>query len=75
MLPWPPALPRATTAFPALTTEELPTGTVVGPDASCSWINGGRGWRAVIVATASAVSMLVRLALRWPGPGDRRRKD
>ena len=38
MWPWPSALPMATTAFPALAEEELPTGTVVSPDAFCSWI-------------------------------------
>jgi hypothetical protein len=39
ILPWPPALPRATTASPALTEEELAIGTVVSPDAFCSWIS------------------------------------
>jgi hypothetical protein len=29
MAPWPPALPRATTAFPGLTEEELPIGSVI----------------------------------------------
>ena len=38
MWPWPSALPMATTAFPALAEEELPIGTVVSPDAFCSWI-------------------------------------
>jgi hypothetical protein len=38
MLPRPSALPKATTAFPILTEEELPLGTVVSPDAFCSWI-------------------------------------
>ena len=34
----PPALPRATTASPAFTDDELPTGTVASPDAPCSRI-------------------------------------
>ena len=37
--PW--ALPRAATANPPLTEEELPIGAVVSPDAFCGWI----GWR------------------------------
>jgi len=38
MMFWPSALPRATTVSPALTDEESPIGTVVSPDAFCSWI-------------------------------------
>ena len=41
MVPRPSTLPMATTAFPTMTEEELPIGTVVSPDAFCSV--AGRG--------------------------------